>query len=335
MSALAETGVGAALRRLGPAMSLPALFRDAAVALCESAGFERAAIFTLQGRSLVLESAHPSAELAPEPFQLGPWLHESEVLRRRRPLLVEDASSDPRALGLLAGARSFVAAPVVCQEQALGLIHADCGLSGEPVTEFDRDTLWAFAEGFGYALERCVLDDRLRAQSERVVALVRSAEASMSDLTTARYSSGQGVSATRRDLPGRLATSASMQSSPGERREVLGMLAEGETNARIAQRLVVSQDTVKTHVKHILRKLGVHNRSQAVSRYFKAQGPARKCPLHGRKITNSLDAGVARRTGGWVDRHHLHRFTRDPGAAGAGAAPDGRRADQERARERS
>ena len=56
--------------------------------------------------------------------------------------------------------------------------------------------------------------------------------------------------------------------------EVLGMLAEGETNARIAQRLVVSEDTVKTHVKHILRKLGVRNRSQAVSRYFRARAPA-------------------------------------------------------------
>ncbi len=67
------------------------------------------------------------------------------------------------------------------------------------------------------------------------------------------------------------------------------MLAEGETNARIARRLIVSEDTVKTHVKHILRKLGVHNRSQAVSRYFRASG-ARRCPLRGRKITPWLDA---------------------------------------------
>ena len=129
MSALAENGVGAALRRLQNAVSLQTLFRDAAIALCESAGFERAAIFSLRGRSLILESAHPSADLAPEPLQLGPWLLESEVLRQRRPLLVEDAPSDPRALGLLAGARSFVAAPIVCQGRALGLIHADCGLS--------------------------------------------------------------------------------------------------------------------------------------------------------------------------------------------------------------
>lgn len=260
-------------------MSLQALFRDAALALCESAGFERAALFTLQGRSLVLESVHPVPELAPEPLQLGPWRHESEVLRRRRPLLVEDASSDPRALGLLAGARSFVAAPIVCHERALGLIHADRALSGEQVTELDRDTLWAFAEGFGYALERCVLADRLRTQSERVVALVRSAEASVTGLSTAEIQLG---SAALRHSP-RAPRPAYDQRLDAEltRREleVLGMLAEGEPNARIAQRLVVSQDTVKTHVKHILRKLGVHNRSQAVSRYFRAQGASEDAPF--------------------------------------------------------
>jgi DNA-binding CsgD family transcriptional regulator len=278
MSALAETGVGAALRRLRPAVSLQVLFRDAAVALCETAGFERAAIFTLQGRSLVLESAHPDAELAPDRLQLGPWLHESEVLRRRRPLLVEDASSDPRALGLLAGAHSFVAAPVVCQERALGLIHADCGISGEPVTEFDRDTLFAFAEGFGYALERCVLAERLRAQSARVIALVRSAEASVSDLSSADIQLGAGgvPSPARSPRPARNDLEADLTK---RELEVLGMLAEGETNARIAQRLVVSQDTVKTHVKHILRKLGVHNRSQAVSRYFRAHGGSVDTPF--------------------------------------------------------
>ena len=279
MSVLAEVGVGAALRRLQGAASLETLFRDAAVALCESAGFDRAAIFSLRGRSLVLESAHPSAELAPEPLQLGPWLHESEVLRQRRPLLVEDASSDPRALGLLAGARSFVAAPIVCQGRALGLIHADCALSEEPVTEFDRDTLWAFAEGFGYAVERSVLADRLRAQSERVVALVRSAEASVGDLSTAEIQLG----ADARRQPARSTRPPHDDCFDAEltrrEREVLGMLAEGETNARIAQRLVVSQDTVKTHVKHILRKLGVHNRSQAVSRYFIAQGASQNAPL--------------------------------------------------------
>lgn len=272
-------GVGAALRRLRPAASLHVLFREAVVALCESAGFERAAIFSLRGRSLVLESVHPRADLATEPLQLGPWLHESEVLRRRRPLLVDDATSDPRALGLLAGARSFVAAPVVCQEGALGLIHADGGLSGEPVTEFDRDRLWAFAEGFGYAVERCVLANRLRAQSDCVVALVRSAEASVSELSTAEIQLGAGALAHPAAAP-HVGRDDRFDAELTRRElEVLAMVAEGETNARIAQRLVVSQDTVKTHVKHILRKLGVHNRSQAVSRYFKAQGVSEDAPF--------------------------------------------------------
>ncbi len=50
--------------------------------------------------------------------------------------------------------------------------------------------------------------------------------------------------------------------------EVLGIMAEGATNAEIADRLVISKSTVQSHVKSILRKLGAKNRTEAVSRYF-------------------------------------------------------------------
>jgi DNA-binding NarL/FixJ family response regulator len=46
--------------------------------------------------------------------------------------------------------------------------------------------------------------------------------------------------------------------------EVYALLAEGLTNREIAQRLFISEVTVKVHVRHILAKLGVRSRTQAV-----------------------------------------------------------------------
>ena len=47
--------------------------------------------------------------------------------------------------------------------------------------------------------------------------------------------------------------------------EVLKSLAEGNRNMNIGERLFISEETVKVHIKHIMEKLGANDRTQAVA----------------------------------------------------------------------
>ena len=72
-----------------------------------------------------------------------------------------------------------------------------------------------------------------------------------------RMPSLDGIEATRH-------ITAGAAGHPRVEREVLKLIARGLTDAELAQRLYLSEKTVKTHVERILMKLGLCHRVQAV-----------------------------------------------------------------------
>ena len=57
--------------------------------------------------------------------------------------------------------------------------------------------------------------------------------------------------------------SEAMQSLSPREREILALIARGDSNKLIARELDIAETTVKIHVQHILRKLGLSSRVQA------------------------------------------------------------------------
>jgi DNA-binding NarL/FixJ family response regulator len=55
--------------------------------------------------------------------------------------------------------------------------------------------------------------------------------------------------------------------------EILVLLSEGLSNKEIADRVNISYDTVRAHLRHIYEKLHVRGRTEAVRKYFKSSNP--------------------------------------------------------------
>jgi DNA-binding NarL/FixJ family response regulator len=150
--------------------------------------------------------------------------------------------------------------PVMDGIEATRQIASDQGPSGARVlilTTFDLDeyvfeALRAGASGF--ALKSRPLDELLNA-----IRTVAAGEALLAPSVTRRliaHFAGQARTPAR--MPAGLAELTERE------REVLSLVAEGLSNAELAQMLHVSLPTAKTHVSRILTKLGARDRTQLV-----------------------------------------------------------------------
>lgn len=79
---------------------------------------------------------------------------------------------------------------------------------------------------------------------------------------------GDGLSLLQSVVP-RLERSSALDSLSRREKEVIALLSEGHSNEQIAHALGLSIQTVKVHVKHILKKLKVSDRTQAVIKVLK------------------------------------------------------------------
>jgi DNA-binding CsgD family transcriptional regulator len=213
------------------------------------------------------------------PRRLSGPLVESEMVRRGVPILVRDPQSNPRVhpeLAAVTKTAGYVAAPVLTWGRPIGLLHADRSSERPGVYEVDRDVLAMFAEGLGVAFERNLMMDRLQAMRRAADEHLRAATALADDFTLDVIERAGPASAPVEQL---LQTPDPLQyptfsHSGGHLRDltareidVLRAIASGQTNAQIALSLFVAEGTVKSHVKHILRKLGAANRTDAVAKY--------------------------------------------------------------------
>ena len=104
----------------------------------------------------------------------------------------------------------------------------------------------------------------------RLVAAQKAEQAAAHGVPLAAWPSccGHSAAQTPRLAPGQDAAPAVpelIEQLTARELDVLRLLAAGAPNPRIAKELVVSLDTVKKHVSHLLAKLGAANRTEAVS----------------------------------------------------------------------
>jgi DNA-binding CsgD family transcriptional regulator len=271
----------ARMAQLGPVSEL---VDQAPAHAAEAAGLSRVLLSRVEDGALVAEALHVDgdpdgaaatlARLRQKRVALDYPMVEGEILRRRRPLLVQHADGEARGRHPFADAlawRDYVTAPVLLEGRVAGLLHGDRGRSGVPVTALDRDALWTFAREFAAVYERAVLRRRLRTQREEMRQVASWADARTSELNDRAISLAPEREPPAATADVRTGDSGAQLRALLTRREidVLELMVKGETNAGIARALVVAEGTIKFHVKNILRKLQASNRAEATSRYLR------------------------------------------------------------------
>jgi DNA-binding CsgD family transcriptional regulator len=267
-----------ALRGLSPREMIHA----APAVLSREFGFARTMISTVR-RSIWLpqylhienEGDDPRSRRLRE-YLAGAQIHlanapvEAKLIRKRRGLLVPYPKQDSRTrkeIFDVSGCWGYVAAPITVQDRAIGLLHADRPEPDGIVTMNHLDQLEAFAECLAVAFESAVLEEKAAQQHVAVGNLCAHVEELIGRSNEpASWPLSAGASGQRHDACSR-GDQRPVPSLTARERQIMSHVAAGATNSEIAQCLVISEGTVKSHLKHIARKLNTSSRAAAVAVY--------------------------------------------------------------------
>jgi DNA-binding CsgD family transcriptional regulator len=282
------TGIAEALSELRVAPSSSALLEGAPRALCEACGFTRAMVSAVQGSRWVPLKLFTTDQLDPqaEAFQafveseteipLANMLAETDMARRRAAIQIEDAPLDRRTFKPIievAKSPGYVAAPIVIGGRATGFMHADRVGQRRTVSNDDTEWIAEFTAELASLFDRAVGAEQLLTQRIGLLDAMASTQAALAAFERSVPGFGEGVGVGIGSTEGaatqeRLAPARDALLTPRER-EVLECVAHGATNAVVARQLMLSENTVKTHLRAILRKLHVTTRAAAVARYMR------------------------------------------------------------------
>jgi DNA-binding CsgD family transcriptional regulator len=254
----------------------------AAEVLSREFAFARTMISTVRGSLWLPQHVHIEEEAAdPHSRSLQEYIEgrqiqlaeaplETELVRKRCGVFAPSPQDDKRVFREImeaSGCFGYIGAPITVQGRAIGIIHADRPEPHGIVTMDHLEQLEAFAECLSVAFESAALEEKAAQQRVEVESLCGNVDELLSRSgRSAVWSLPVALPGARHDAYYRGAQ-PDLPTLTSREREIMSHVATGATNGQIARCLVISEGTVKSHLKHIAKKLNTSSRAAAVATY--------------------------------------------------------------------